>query len=239
MLNGIKKQAGVLWQDWLVGVPVILGGFAVGMILCPLIMNLEGDVRHSIPLGTVIAAVVAAMYLFIMTCSEMIVYFPLQVSMGYTRKEFFLSYYPISLTGVFGAFLLLLSLGATEQKLLPILYSGREPKLRVLPYVMRLGIPVGVFLVLAAGLATAMVMRFGKPVFWFFWSLWMVACLGLPLLFDWIEENPQTAAARLTRSLAEFITSISMGMWIALGILAAAAVLGSSFWILRRQEIKL
>ncbi len=239
MLDGVKKQAGLLWKDLLVGIPFILGGFLLGMIICALVMKLDTTVDASVPLGTLMAAVAAAAYLVIMACGEMSVNFPLQVSMGCTRRKCFVSLCLLLLLTVPGAFLLLLLLGAAEQKLLPFLYSGMQIEMQVLPWILRIGIPVGILLILAAVLGTALVMRFGRIAFWIFWFLWMTGCMGIQPVSQWIHRNSQSNLARLVKTAAGFLRSVPVGVWILLGVLLGAVMLLISYSILRRQEVKL
>ena len=90
MLTVIKKQIRVQWENWMACLAIILGGWLVGGVLFRVISGfLAEETKEYIPIGTVMGAALAVIFLGFIGMMSLELYFNLEISMGCTRGRFF------------------------------------------------------------------------------------------------------------------------------------------------------
>ena len=137
MRTTIKKQFQILWREWIVVAAMILGGFAFGLILHTAIMRLDSTVESYFSLGTIMGTVMGVMYCFILSITQIRLYFNMEISMGCTRKQFFVSYFAVCLVVDLVYPLALAALGIGENALNRIWYPHLTNEIDLVPYILK------------------------------------------------------------------------------------------------------
>lgn len=241
MQKAMKKQLRLQRSDWLIGVPLILGGMIFGIALMVFLVNMEGisETKGYIPMGTLLGMIMGGFFCAMVMVGALPVNFNLQVSLGCTRKRFFVSYYLTWTLGALAYYALLLALWRAECLLYGRLWPTLECRADFGGPLLRWGIPVCVVLPTVAGFMGTLVMRFGRKAGIVFWVAWMVVCLGGPRVADAMEEAPDSVYGRIGTGILELCNTVPGGVWAA-GILAVALVcLAGAYGIIRRQQVTL
>ncbi len=237
MKDTIKKQFHLMTEDWILGGVLILGGFLVGQILHALILHTDPTATHSVPLGSILAAAAAVVFVIMESTSSIRTLFHMEVSMGCTRKRFYVSFFTVQLTSCAAAFLLLLFLAWIENDLNAWLYPGLAAKLDFMEGLLKWGVPAALAVTTVGDFCGTLLMRFGRTAFWILWAVWMLLCVGFPQVHDAIEEAPGSFFGVLGMRILEMTGKVPTGGWMAL---LAAAVIGcavGAWQIIRKQEV--
>lgn len=110
MKDTIKKQFQIMAEDWILGGGMILGGFLLGQILLAVLLNTDQTETYIIPLGSIMAAAAAGIFLIVESVTSIRIMFHLEVSMGCTRKRFSVSFFTVQLMSCAAALFVLLFL---------------------------------------------------------------------------------------------------------------------------------
>ena len=237
MAGEMKKQFLVQWENCLFGVAVILGGSMFGLILMNILIHVEGDNTSYFQMGTLIGILMAAVYCVIMEAGSLRLYFDMEISMGSTRKSFFVSYLGLGILTDFMYLLILAGVCMLEERLYGFWYPELTNEVNMLPYLGSWGIATAVLLPMAACFCGALIMRFGKTAFWIFWALWMVGCIGIPRIIDASEEAPDSLFGRIGTWMAALIGAVPHSLWPAILAAAGLICLAGSYIIIRKQQV--
>lgn len=241
MKKAMKKQLRLQRRDWLIGVPMILGGMLFGIAVMVFLVKMEGisEIKGYIPVGTLLGMIMCGVFCGLVMIGALPVNFNLQVSLGCTRKQFFVSYYLTWMLGVLVYYALLLALWRAECLLYERLWPALECGADFGGPMLRWGIPVCVVFPIVGGFLGAMIMRFGRKAGIVLWVVWMVVCLGGPKVADAMEEAPDSVYGRIGTGILELCNTVPGGVWAA-GILAVALLcLAGAYGIVRRQQVTL
>ena len=237
MADAFKKQIKVLWPDWLSVTALIFGFYIVGDILCQIIMRTDKDVNSYFAAGTVVGGCVAALFIVLLLAVEVSVHFNLEISMGFTRKYFWASYFTVSFAGCILNVAFLAVLNAVENSFLKMLYPGWENEIDFQPYLLKWGLLAALILAVAGCLCGILIMRFGRKAFWTLWALWMIGFLGVPRIADAVESAPNSLFGKIGNAAAGFAGSIPLQNWVVFAIVASVAGLAASYILIRRQQV--
>ena len=237
MGKAIKRQFRVLWSDYLSMLGFISGAFVFGNVLFAFVTGLDKEQSGYFGLGTIIAIFMAVLFSGIMGLTQIQQYFNIQVAMGSTRKEFFVSYYLVSflLNCVAAGVLVLLSMA--ENAWNAVLYAGWNMEFDLLPWVIRGAVPGAASVVIVCGFCGTMIMKFGRKASITLWCIWMFACLGGPQVAETMDEAPASLLGKIGGAVLETLAEVPVEAWIGTGLLAGAAGLAGSWIALRRQQV--
>lgn len=232
MIKVIKKQIQVLWRDWLWEFAGVLILWLIGFGILHLIM-LE-DAESWLALGTLMAIMIEAMIALLTGVISMGICFNLQVSMGCTRKRFYVSYYLANVVKDLLIVLLLLLLCAAETQLCKVIYPGTASKLDLFPWLLKLGAPAALAVPAVGILCGALLLRFGRKGYWVLWFLWMFAFLGVPRIMD---APDGTFFGELAGGISRVAQAVPEGGWILAGAAGILLCIAVSWGMLRRQQV--
>lgn len=238
MTKVIKNQFRLQQKDWTAGYLITIGAGIFGILLLSIILKFSNDTSYA-PMGGILSGIVAFFYSGLMVLLQMSNSFNFAVSMGRTRKSFFVSYYIVALAGIIVAAALVFLFFWVENMLYPNIYPGYTQEVetkdlnRFLPYVL----PGAVLYTSALVFCGASLMKFGRKAFWVLWCLWMLGCLGLPRMIDAADENPASLYGIAGRALARFVQGVPFEIWIAAFILACIFFPIFAYRMIRRQQV--
>lgn len=238
IVQAIKRQFRVQWQDWLWMNLIILVSSIAGMVLFQVIVRIAGDeLEEWFAMGTVIGGMCALMFLLIMSMVQISIHFNAQISMGSTRKQFIISWLVVGITEAVAAVLLVTGICFCENKLFGVIYSGIPNEINFLPYLLKYGVLAAMAATILGNFCGTLVMRFGKVAFWILWALWMFGCLGLPRITEAIEEAPNSFYGKVGSGIGHFLQGIPVSMWVILVLGICGAALAVTYGILRKQPV--
>lgn len=239
MLQAIKRQFVIELSGWLWGIVTLLATSASGMFMMSMIAKFSDENECWYATGTIMGAAILVIYILIMIGAGIGFDFNLEVSMGCTRRHFFGSFYIVN--GLFCVIFVFAVMGvyAIENALAAVLYPDMENGLDILPYIVRGGIPVVLLAITVAGLAGALVMRFGMRAFWVIWVIWMLAFLGVPNICNTVADAPDSFLGRIGARSWQLIASIPIEIWLVVAALASLLSLAGTWLIIRRQQVTL
>lgn len=237
MLEALKKQFSVQWKDWL-GMGLLLpGAWIIGTGLHYIIIKTDSDVTSYFPMGTLMAALVAGLCAVIMGVLQLGFSFNMEVSMGFTRAEFFLSYYVVSF--VFSAFYtgILSLLNLAETVLEKHLYPDMSCEIDFLPYILKGGIPAAAVVCLISGFCGVLILRFGKKVSWGLWTLWMLCAIVFPQLHNAAETAPDSLFGWIGNKIGWMFSGFTVNEVIGIAAVLSIFSLVGAWMYLRNQQV--
>ena len=237
MVQAIKKQFQVQWEDWLWMVLVIVGSSAVGQILHWIMIRSDETTETCFAMGTVMALMMTVIFLLIMTFSQLATYFNAEISMGCTRLHFYVSYYIFSAAFSVIGVLVVMGLNLIENQMLEMIYPTLPNEIYFMPYLVKFGLPAAVLLPMVSIFCGALMMRFGRKIFWVMWALYMFAVLGVPAIMEYAEEAPNTIYGRIGTVIQGILKGIPVNAWICLGAVVVLVSFVGSWMLLRKQQV--
>lgn len=239
MATELKKQFKVLQDELFFFYLLIFGGSLFGIILLQIIMRTEGGTADYFPLGTFMGMIVFFAYGFIVAVVGFRQYFNMEISMGCTRKNFFLSYFIISVLSNLAGVLLVLGICKVESMMYKALYPdiamGRARDF--LFFISRFGVPAAFALAMVGIFCSAMLLRFGRKAYWVFWAVWMLGFVGGPQIHEAAVDSPTSPLGILGRALLRVIGAVPGRAWAVIAALLCAVCLLVSYLVVRRQQV--
>lgn len=237
MLRAVKRQFLVQWEDWILMGVLALAGTLFGGIMAYVLRGTEGGIDSFFPLGVLMGIILTVFYSALSIMTGVGNYFNMEISMGCTRKEFFISYFMVSfIWNVVGVVWLSL-LCIAESSLARLAAPGVKQEVDFLPYLWEGGIPAALAIPMIAGFLGALVMRFGKKAFWIMWAVWMILVLGGPRVADAMEEAPDSLYGNIGTALASMVKAVPGNAWIILGTTVSLACFAGTYILLRKQSV--
>ncbi len=237
MKKAIKNQFQISENECRAVLLLELGFFLAGMLILAILMRVAIDEGEgTFPLATILAAFAGAVFLFANFGEDYTSQFHTQISLGCTRKEFFVSVLLKHLVLSTFGMVILLVLAAAEDALNVRLYPMEEPEFAIFPIILRYGFAAVLGLIAAAALFGALCNRFGQTVRIVFFILWMMFWLGLQRVTDVILE-PETEGQAVFQGIAKGIMAVPSGMWPVVGALAFVLALGGAWGLMRTQQV--
>ncbi|MCD7883412.1 MAG: hypothetical protein LUI87_06880 [Lachnospiraceae bacterium] len=237
MKKAIKNQFQINENTCLAVLLLVLGFFLAGMLVLAILMRFAIDEGEgTFPLATILAAFAGFVFLFANFGEDYTSQFHTQISLGCTRKGFFVSVLLNHLVLSAFGMVVLLVLAAAEDALNVRLYPLEEPEFVIFPILLRYGIAAALGLPAAAALFGTLCNRFGQTVRTIFFILWMMFWIGWPRVADVLFE-PETESPAVFQGIAKGITAVPSGMWPVVGMLALILALGTAWMLMRSQQV--
>lgn len=239
MTDALKKQFRVLMDEIIFFYLLILGGSLIGIVLLQILIRVDGSIDTYFPLGTLLGAIVFCIYAFLVTVTGFRQYFNMEISMGCTRKNFFFSYFAVSVLSNLAGVLLVLVIGRAEGMLYTVLYPymAMDKEIDILSYIGRFGIPVSLAIAMVGVFCSAMILRFGRKAFWVFWMIWMIGCIGGPQIQNAAADSPNSLLGMLGSMVLRGIRAVPGNVWAILVTMFCAVCLLISYLIVRKQQV--
>lgn len=213
---------------------LIFGAGIFGVALFGVIALLDAETVSYFPVGTLMALIAALMYEMISPMTNLRNTFDVEVSMGCTRKQFFISYCVINIVSMLLCVACIVFLNLGERFLYSQIYVHMEEEFDLFPYLLKWGPLAVVVIPVLAGFCGALMQRFGKTAFWILWAIWMVGCLGLPHLG---EASKNSVLGQIRIGLTQFAEAVSVQAWSLLLLLLTAAIFAGTWMLLRKAQV--
>lgn len=168
--------------------------------------------------------------------------FDLEISMGSTRRTFFLSYLLVQALYNAGNYILLVLLVLSEKKIRSFLIAqditvGKKAEL-IWPWTIRYGFPALLVFTIVSILFGTLWMYFGKVAGVILWILWMALCLGDPNIADAVTDAPDSILGRIGLGIAGIANFFTGMIGIITGIIIFVVVLVAIYYMVQRQMVK-
>lgn len=227
-----------MWQDWAFwGAGLIPGMGIFGFVLYQILYVINKDIGAYVPLGTILAAFVAALFAGTLVITQLGLYFNIEVSMGCIRKHFFISYVLCAVIAGLVGWMYVLLICVAERALNGWLHPMQEVRVEILPYLLKWGMPVMLLVIAAALLCSTLLLRFGRWMRILLLTVWIVLCLGFPQVMNAVEEAPDSIFGQMGHFFTELTEKVPTGAWGLAGGTFIIAALTVSYLILRRQQV--
>ncbi len=237
MWNSMKRQLHIQRDDWVLDKVLIAGGTVFGMFLLWLITTLDSSVNSYFQAGTILGSLIAALYLFIIMAGSMKAYFNIEIGMGCTRRQFIVSYFAAAAVNAFVDMLVTAVLSVVEKRLYGAVYPTLQMETDLTPYVLRWWMPGALVVIAVGGLWCALLMRFGRKIFWLGWVLWLFLCLGLPQMHSAYEEAPNSFFGRIGGAVFGAARAVPENMWIMIAAVTIVAGMVGTYVLMSRQQV--
>jgi len=216
-----------------------LQALAGAVIILFIVENIVKDNSSIFMLGTAFSLMVMVFVSFFMGCTTFQTY-NLSITMGCTRKEFFISYYITTFIGILIQAVMVYIYYWLESLEIKFFYSEimfeKGPEVILFsPYMLLLII----FISSLTMIMGTSVLRFGKKVYIVFWVLWMALCIMPSKVEDAFEVGIDNAPIVIRTCINTIIPVINLPLaaHIVLVLMISAVMFMISALLIRRQQV--
>ena len=217
---------------------VDLGGFLFGHLLLRLAMHFErGEPDFTVfRMGTVMAWILFCLMSVMLGMFATTGYFNGHVGFSRTRKSFFLCDLATEFCWNLLNLLFIWGFSFIEGGILKTFYRAYPEEFKGIWGLWLGWVLPALALALAAfrELTGALILRFGKKVFWVMWGLWMIICI-VP---GKIGRDKNGTAAKIMNEIAARIKEVPLAGWAVMGVLLLLLLLAVSWMLLRKQAVE-
>lgn len=240
MVRAIKRQYRVQWKNVILPMMVMVPcAWVFGLFVYALIVKFDKEINSCFPLGTLISAIMAVFFMAVLIMLQVGLHFNMEVSMGCTRKHFFVSYYLTNMTTGLLCVALLLGFNLLENALYSVIYPNLKQEIDLVPYLLKWGIPAAVILPVIAEFSGVLLLKFGKIASWIIWVFWMFLCIVGPQIQESVEEAPNSVYGKIGTAIADMVNALPGNVWVCIIGLASLFILAATWIILRKQQVTL
>ena len=242
MLEAVKRQLKLTYDHAVLSYVMSILGFLVAMVLWVVLRSELRQEAQYIPLGTIMALGLCGLCILFTQIFQIKLIFDLEISMGSTRKTFFLSYLLVQALYNAGNYILLVLLVLLEKKARPFLTAkdiavGKKAEL-IWSWTIRYGFPALLVFTIVSILFGTLWMYFGRVAGVILWSLWMALCLGGPNIADAVTDAPNSILGRIGLGIAGIVSFFSGAIGIITGIIILAIILAAIYYMIQRHAVR-
>ncbi len=242
MLEAVKRQLKLTYDHAILSYVMSILGFLVAMILWGVMRSVLRQEAQYIPLGTIMALGLCGLGILFTQIFQIELIFDLEISMGSTRRTFFLSYLLVQALYNVGNYILLVLLVLLEKKIRPFLIAqditvGKKAEL-IWSWTIRYGFPALLVFTIVSILFGTLWMYFGKVAGVILWILWMALCLGGPNIADAVTDAPNSILGRIGLGITGIVSFFSGAAGIITGIIILAVVLVAIYYMIQRHAVR-
>lgn len=210
MLEAVKRQLKSTYDHAILSYVMSILGFLAAMVMWLVLRGVLRKEAQYVPLGTIMALGLCGLCILFSQIFQTKLLFALEISMGSTRRIFFLSYLLVQALYNAGNYILLVFLILLEKKTRPFLVAhnvaaGKKAEL-ICSWTIRYGFPALLVFTIVSILFGTLWMYFGKVVGVILWILWMAFCLGGPNIADAITDAPNSILGKVGLGIAGMIS---------------------------------
>lgn len=239
MWTVLKRQASVNIINWGIAPVAMIGSSVAGSIfLYVLIRVIDKEAVEVVPVGTLLAAVIGGIHLATMIIVGVNIYFNIEVAMGSTRKQFFISWFVFYAVGAALCGGLLICIAAAERGINQMLYPGMSQRINFVPYIQKWSVAAAVGIVIVATFVGTCLLRLGKIGRYILLAVWLFACVCGPQIVEAVTDAPDSVFGRIGRGFAAVVKIIPGNTWISISVLAGLACIAGTWLIVRTQRVK-
>ena len=242
MLEAVKRQLKSTYDHAILSYVMSILGFLAAMVMWLVLRGVLRKEAQYVPLGTIMALGLCGLCILFSQIFQTKLLFALEISMGSTRRIFFLSYLLVQALYNAGNYILLVLLILLEKKTRPFLVvhnvaAGKKAEL-IWPWTIRYGFPALLVFTIVSILFGTLWMYFGKVVGVILWTLWMAFCLGGPNIADAITDAPNSILGKVGLGIAGMISFFSKATGMIVGIVIVIAVLVIIYCMMQKQAVQ-
>lgn len=242
MLEAVKRQLKSTYDYAILSYVMSILGFLAAMVMWLVLRGVLRKEAQYVPLGTIMALGLCGLCILFSQIFQTKLLFALEISMGSTRRIFFLSYLLVQALYNAGNYILLVLLILLEKKTRPFLVAhnvaaGKKAEL-IWSWTIRYGFPALLVFTIVSILFGTLWMYFGKVVGVILWTLWMAFCLGGPNIADAITDAPNSILGKVGLGIAGMISFFSGATGMIVGIVIVIAVLVIIYCMMQRQAVQ-
>jgi len=232
-LNMIKKNIIVELNDILAFAAIPLAGGLFGMIISTIIYFASGK-EFYMELSSFMVMIVGVFCLLFGVAFSERNSFTLAITMGVTRKNYFLSRYIVLLLQI----VLTLAAMALMIGIDKLMFPGAEHQSMLNLFSIS---PVTVIVVCLIFPVFSMFMgmlyvRFDRKFFWAVWGIWMLGSLGIPRALTAMSDRPDSAIAKIGFFIEDIITASDWKLGVT-GVVVLAIILFFTVKLYKTQPI--
>lgn len=242
MLEAVKRQLKSTYDHAILSYVMSILGFLAAMVMWLVLRGVLRKEAQYVPLGTIMALGLCGLCILFSQIFQTKLLFALEISMGSTRRIFFLSYLLVQALYNAGNYILLVLLILLEKKTRPFLVvhnvtAGKKAEL-IWSWTIRYGFPALLVFTIVSILFGTLWMYFGKVVGVILWTLWMAFCLGGPNIADAITDAPNSILGKVGLGIAGMISFFSGATGMIVGIVIVIAVLVIIYCMMQKQAVQ-
>lgn len=242
MLEAVKRQLKLTYDNAILSYVMSILGFLAAMVMWVVLRSVLREEAQYIPLGTIMALGLCGLCILFTQLFQIKLMFDLEISMGSTRRTFFLSYLLVQLLYNVGNYILMLLLILLEKKTRPFLITqdiavGKKAE-QIWSWTIRYGFPALLVFTILSVLCGTLLMYFGKIAGTILWVLWMAICLGGPNIADAITEAPNSVLGKIGLGIAGVMSFFSGITGVIAGIIIIVAVLTAIYRMIQSAAVK-
>ena len=242
MLEAVKRQLKSTYDHAILSYVMSILGFLAAMVMWLVLRGVLRKEAQYVPLGTIMALGLCGLCILFSQIFQTKLLFALEISMGSTRRIFFLSYLLVQALYNAGNYILLVLLILLEKKTRPFLVAhnvaaGKKAEL-IWSWKIRYGLPALLVFTIVSILFGTLWMYFGKVVGVILWTLWMAFCLGGPNIADAITDAPNSILGKVGLGIAGMISFFSGATGMIVGIVIVIAVLVIIYCMMQKQAVQ-
>lgn len=241
MLEAVKRQLKLTYDHAILSYGMSILGFLAAMIMWVVLRSGLREEAQYIPLGTIMALGLCGLCILFTQIFQIELMFNLEISMGSTRKTFFLSYLLVQALYNAGNYILLVLLVLLEKKIRPFLTVqntavGKKSEL-IWSWTIQHGFLALLVFTIISILFGTLWMYFGKVAGVILWILWMTLCFGGPNIADAVTDAPNSILGRIGLGIADIVSFFSGAVGIITGIIILAVVLAAIYYMIQRHAV--
>ena len=241
MKRTIIGQLRLARSSYLLSDAMILIGGILGTVIFELIMRLEevhSDDPTTFEMAFVCGMLCYVINFFVSSISAMGQNFNNTISMGRTRRNFFIGYTLSCLINTFASAVTLFVIYLTEQWRLHAWWSDYPCETNFssffAPGVLCFAIILLAILQEFIGFA---ILRFGKKAFWVLWAIWMLSFIGIPRIIDDVQDGKNSPLADFGRFLIDAGSKVPTALWFVLGGVIGLVLFLISYVGFKHQQV--
>ena len=242
MLEAVKRQLKSTYDHAILSYVMSILGFLAAMVMWLVLRGVLRKEAQYVPLGTVMALGLCGLCILFSQIFQTKLLFALEISMGSTRRIFFLSYLLVQALYNAGNYILLVLLILLEKKTRPFLITqdiavGKKAE-QIWSWTIRYGFPALLIFTIISVLCGTLLMYFGKVAGTILWVLWMALCLGGPNIADAITEAPNSVLGKIGLGITGVMSFFSGATGMIVGIVIVIAVLVIIYCMIQKQAVQ-
>lgn len=233
-----RQQAALKFDELVMSLLLALAGAVIGTVIMGIVLWREPDAGF-FPIGTVLGMMLSLIVVVFSTADNMAPRAAL--SMGCTRKQFFIGDLCLTLAELLLILLVLAGISFAEEWLFAGRMAATEESVtgaEIREILCQKGIWAAMGLTALVTFIRSMILRYEKRAFWVFWVVWMFGCIGGPRIIDAVEEAPDSLFGRLGNAVIMLAGRFSAAGWLGIGALASAVLLVIAFCTMRRLPVR-
>ena len=242
MLEAVKRQLKLTYDHAILSYVMSILGFLAAMIMWVVMRSVLRQEAQYIPLGTIMALGLCGLGILFTQIFQIKLIFDLEISMGSTRRTFFLSYLLVQALYNVGNYILLVLLVLLEKKIRPFLIAqditvGKKAEF-IWSWTIRYGFPALLVFTIVSILFGTLWMYFGKVAGVILWILWMALCLGGPNIADAVTDAPNSILGRIGLGIAGIAIFFTGMIGIITGIIILAVVFVAIYYMIQKHAVR-